>query len=127
MKRRGRTYTKRIQIWQNTSQTDGFGGNVVGNDTLIAESWAEVKTVSNNSRYTSRLTDLGITDPQNAIIVKFRSRNDITYNAINQYLVYRNEKYTIQNLTNIDLLDNDIEIIAVRQQTESVPELTPIV
>ena len=125
MKTIGRKYQKRVQIYQVVSVADGYGGNLV-EDTLITESWAEIKTVSNNSRYVGRLTDLGITDPQSAIIVTMRQRNDITYNAVNQFLMYRGEKYIIQNLTNVNLQDNEIEIIAVKEQTRLVNVITPI-
>lgn len=124
---KAREYNRVIEIWQTTDVADGYGGNTV-TDILIARSWAKVSSVSNNSRYVGRLTDLGITDPSNAIIVKFRHRNDLTYNAINQYLKYRGLKYIIQNdPTNIDFMDVDIEIIATKETTDSVTEITSLI
>lgn len=121
-----REYNKRIEIWQTAVVDDGYGGDTVS-ETLIASSWAKVSSASNNARSIGRLTDLGITDPNNAIIVKLRHRNDLTYNAINQYLKYRGVKYIIQNdPTNIDFKDVDIEIIAVKEATTSVTEIQPI-
>lgn len=121
-----REYNKRIEIWQTSNVDNGYGGETVS-ETLIASSWAKVSSASNNARSVGRLTDLGITDPNNAIIVNLRHRNDLTYNAINQYLKYRGVKYIIQNdPTNIDFNDVDIEIIAVKEATTSVTEIEPI-
>lgn len=124
---KSREYNKVIEIWQTTEVADGYGGYTI-TDVLISKSWAKVLSVSNNSRTVGRLTDLGITDPSNAIIVKFRHRNDLTYNAINQYLKYRGIKYIIQNdPTNIDFMDVDIEIIATKEATDSVTEITSLI
>lgn len=121
-----RKYDKRIELWQYTKIDDGFGGYTVV-DELVRKSWCQIKSVSNNSRYSQRMVDLGVTDPSLAIIVRLRQRNDTDYNAINQYLKYRGEKYIIQNTpTNINYEDVDIEIIAVKQATQSVEELIPI-
>ena len=121
-----RKYTKRIELWQTSIIADGYGGNTVST-TLISKSWANVKTASNNSRYASRMVELGVTDPINAIIIQLRQRNDITYNAINQFIMYQGVKYIIQNApTNIDFNGTDIEIIATREATASVYEITPI-
>ena len=123
---RSRLYTKRIEIWQTSNVSDGDGGFTVS-ETHIANSWCNIKTASNNSRFSSRLTDLGVTDPTNAIIVQLRKRNDINYNAINQYLKYRGYRYIIQNApTNIDFNDTDIEIIATRESLTSVADVVPI-
>lgn len=122
-----RKYDKRIEIWQYTKIDDGFGGDIPGPDELVRKSWCQIKTAGNNARAASFLNELGITDPSSAIIVRLRQRNDTDYNAINQYLKYRGEKYIIQNApTNINYEDVDIEIIAVKQATQSVDELIPI-
>ena len=114
---RARKYNKRVSFYQTTTVPDGYGGFTVS-DSLIATSWCEIKTVSNNSRFNQRITNLGITDPNNAIIIQLRHRNDIDYSAINQYVLYRNVKYVIQNApVNIDLEGVDIEIIATKEAT----------
>lgn len=117
---RSRKYTKIIEIYQTSRVSDGYGGYTV-TDEIIARSWCNIRTVSNNSRYSQRLTDLGITDPTSAIIVSLRHRNDLDYNAINQYLKHNGNKYIIQNApTDINLEGVDVEIIATKQATESV-------
>lgn len=124
---RARKYIKRIEFWQATSAADGFGGNPVTTEELITSSWASVETVGSNSRYVSRATDLGITDPNTAILVRTRFRRDIDYNAINQFIKYRGVSYIIQSApTNANFFDSEIEFIAVRQKTDSVSNITPI-
>ena len=121
---KARKYTKRIEVWETKVVSDGYGGSTV-TEHLINESWANVTTVANNSRYVGKLTDLGIIDPITAIIVQMRWRNDLTYNAINQFLVYKNYKYIIQNApSNIDFNGTEVEIIATREMTESVTQIT---
>lgn len=118
---RARFYNKVIEFWQTSNISDGYGG-LTTTDIFIAKSWCNVKTASNNSRYVSRLTDLGITDPTSAIIINLRYRSDIDYNAINQFIKYRGDKYVIQTTpTNIDFRNTEIELIATRQSTDEVP------
>ena len=123
---RARKYTKRVQIWQTTFTPDTFGGNVVSEE-LITTSWAKVRSVSSASRFSQRLTELGITDPTLALIVTVRFRDDIDYNAINRFLLYRGERYVIQNsAVNTNFFDAEVEMIVVKERTQSVPEVAPI-
>ena len=119
---RSRKYNKRIAFYQTniTPNNDGFGGGgeSYATPTLLATSWCEIKTASNNSKFVGRMTELGITDPTLAIIVQLRHRNDIDYNAIDMYLLYNGVKYIIQNApTNINFEGVDVEIIATREST----------
>jgi head-tail adaptor len=122
---RARKYTKKIEIWQIADVADGYGGNTIS-ETLITSSWANVKTL-NNLRDTQRVGELGISDPNSTIIVSLRYRNDIEYNAVNQFLKYGGDKYIIKNApTNKNLEGTEVEIIAVREATSSVTTLAPI-
>ena len=119
---RSRKLSKRIEIWQTSNVSDGFGGNTVA-ETLIASSWAEIITLNN----TNRSTDIGITSATNTIKVRLRKRNDITYNSVNQYLKYRGFKYIIQNQPfNVGFRDDVIEILAVKEELKTVNEIAPI-
>ena len=119
---RSRKLSKRIEIWQTSNVSDGFGGNTV-DGTLIASSWAEIITLNN----TNRSTDIGITSATNTIKVRLRKRNDITYNSINQYLKYRGFKYIIQNQPfNVGFRDDVVEILAVKEEIKTANEITPI-
>ena len=119
---RSRKLSKRIEIWQTSNVSDGFGGNTVA-EILIASSWAEIITLND----VNRSTDIGITSSTNTIKVRLRKRNDITYNSINQYLKYRGFKYIIKNQPfNVDFRDDVIEIIAVKEGLKTANEITPI-
>ena len=119
---RSRKLSKRIEIWQTSNVSDGFGGNTVA-ETLITSSWAEIVTLND----TNRSTDIGITSATNTIKVMLRKRNDITYNNINQYLKYRGFKYIIKNQPfNIGFRDDIIEILAVKEEIKTVNEISPI-
>ena len=119
---RSRKLSKRIEIWQTSNASDGFGGNTVV-ETLITSSWAEVTTLNN----TNRSTDIGITSATNTIKIKLRKRNDITYNSINQFIKYRGYKYIIQNQPfNVGFRDEVIEILAVKEEIKTVIQLSPI-
>ena len=119
---RSRKLSKRIEIWQTSNVSDGFGGNTVA-EILIASSWAEIITLND----VNRSTDIGITSSTNTIKVRLRKRNDITYNSINQYLKYRGFKYIIKNQPfNVDFRDDVIEIIAVKEELKTANEIAPI-
>ena len=119
---RSRKLSKRIEIWQTSNVSDGFGGNTVA-EILIASSWVEIITLND----VNRSTDIGITSSTNTIKVRLRKRNDITYNSINQHLKYRGFKYIIKNQPfNVDFRDDVIEIIAVKEGLKTANEITPI-
>ena len=123
---RAKRYNKRIEIWQVTKTPDGYGGETV-TDELITKSWCSIKTASTNKSNSTRAESLGITDPTNTIFISTRLRNDITYNAINQYIVYNGFKYIIQNEpTSVDFTNTEVEIIATRERTKSVENIDVI-
>jgi len=122
--RRARQFTKRVEIWQTSTVVDGFGGNDV-DDTLLTTSWAKVETMS-GGRFANRTTDLGITETNQGVLFTFRKRNDLAYNSINQYLMYRGAKYIISSFPdNVDFNDAYIEIVAVREAQKTVSEVLP--
>ena len=120
---RSRRSSKRVEIWQTSSVSDGFGGGGTNTETLITSSWAEIITLND----TNRSTDIGITSATNKIKVRLRKRNDIHYNNINQFLKYRGSKYIIKNQpVNVGFRDDVIEIVAVKEELKSVTEIAPI-
>lgn len=121
---RSRSYQNIIEFWQVTEVSDEYGGYKVSEE-KIAKSWCNIKTAS-NSRSSQRLTDLGVTDINSAIIIQLRHRNDIIYNASNQFIKYNGSKYIIQNVVNVDLSDVDIEIIAIKEPSKNIPVIDPI-
>lgn len=123
---RARKYDRRVQIFQTQKVSDGFGGHKTSN-TLIAESWAEVRTAASTSALSQRLTEFGVTDPTLGVIFKMRFRNDIPYTAVNQYIRYRGQDYIIQNAIINEGLDNiEVELITVRQSSKGSERLLPV-
>lgn len=122
--RSARNFNKVIEFWQTTNVSDGFGGNTVS-DVLITSSFANVMTLGNKNGYNS--DNFGVIYKSNAIVIQLRKRNDITYNALNQFIKYRGVRYIVKNEpTNIDFNDSYIQIIAVKEATKNVSEIDPI-
>lgn len=123
---RSRKLTHRVQIWQKQTVEDGYGGNTT-KTYQITDSWADVSTMSDNSKYSRDSNDFGIIDKHNAIVVKMRKRNDIDYNSINQYLVFKGVKYIIAvQPSDVNFNKDEIVLIATRESIKNVVELDPI-
>ncbi|MCP4355281.1 MAG: head-tail adaptor protein [Proteobacteria bacterium] len=119
---------KRIEIWQSLSDGDGISGYTTSDelDELITSSWANISTLSNNRKYLSSASDLGVDDISNSIVVKVRKRNDITYNARNQFIMYQGIKYIIQTAPiDINFNDSYVDFIATKEMIEDVGIITP--
>ena len=120
-----RRFSKLFELWQTAFVFDGFSGKTPGDDVLITKSWGEIKTVNASSKFRNR--DNGITSNTNQIIITTRKRNDVAYNSINQFIVYRGEKYTISNQPyEIDFDNSLIEIVATKNAVKSVIEIVPV-
>ena len=119
---RARKYTKKIQVWQTTKVSDGFGGNGVTNE-LITSTWCEIITLDKLYRN----TDFGVTDTANTIVIRLRKRNDLTYNSLNQFFKYRGEKYLLQGTPiNVGFEDREIQITLTRESVKGANDITPI-
>ena len=120
-----RRFSKIFELWQTAFVFDGFSGEKSGEDVLITKSWAEIKTANATSRF--RSTDNGITSNTNQIVITTRKRKDVAYNSINQFIVYRGEKYTISNQPyEIDFDNSYIEILATKNTVKSVTQIVPV-
>ena len=117
-----RRYNKRVEIWQSSSSSDGFGGSYNENVKLTT-SWCKITT----SNSLSRSTDFGITDTNDTIVLVLRKRNDITYNSVNQFFIYRGEKYILQGTpVNVGFEDREIQITLKRENKKEVLDIEPI-
>jgi len=120
-------FRERIEIWQTNIVGDGFGGGVSGDGVKIAESWANVKTMGINSKYSKVNSPEGVNPSSNGIVVTVRKRNDITYNNVNQFIKHKGVSYQIQSMPiNVDFNNKIIEFVAVRDEVGSVSELDPM-
>lgn len=120
------TFRERIEIWQTSTVSDGFGGNEVISQ-KITESWANIQTMGINSKYASISSSEGVGSSSNGIVVRARKRSDITYNKINQFIKHKGVSYMIQSEpVNVDFQNKIIEFVAVRNELKTVSELNPI-
>jgi len=102
-----RQYDKKIQIYQTTSTSDGFGGTIPV-DVLIGSFWSEVKQ---NSAF--RDTQVGASDIKNNYSFKIRSSAKITSNNIdNLFIMYRSKKYVVNDIRYNDELFRETSITA---------------
>ena len=123
---RSRNLRKRIEIWQTNKVADGFGGNTVESTQLTA-TWADIRTLGIENKYNVSPNEIGIFDPSTAIKIRVRKRNDLTYNAINQFIKYNGIKYNIvTNPTNVNFNNGFIEFIAALQATNQINPIAPI-
>jgi head-tail adaptor len=108
---RSRRFKKRIEIFELTDVSDGFGGNTVS-EAKIGESWANIRTLGNRTD----LTDFGINNTDLAVEIETRKRSDLTYNSINQLIKYKGDTYSIVSFpTDQDFKGSIIKFIAVKQ------------
>ena len=111
-----RKYTKRIQVWGVTHVLNAFGGSEPV-EVLLSKSWAQIKSGANNTRTLNKLTEIGIKDPVNTIIINVRHRNDLNYTATGNFIKYKGIRYDINNAPLIVDLENvDVQIIATRDK-----------
>jgi len=102
-----RQYDKKIQIYQTTSTSDGFGGTIPV-DVLVGSFWSEVKQ---NSAF--RDTQVGASDIKNNYSFKIRSSAKITSNNIdNLFIMYRSKKYVVNDIRYNDELFRETNITA---------------
>jgi hypothetical protein len=121
--RGSRRYTKRIEVWQTTSARTSGGGSTI-QEYKLTDSWANVSTYSADKN--KGLTEIGISDPSLAIKVVCRKREDITYNSINQFVVYAGIKYKIvTEPTDLNFTHAEVEFMAVRTK-EKVSQIQPL-
>jgi head-tail adaptor len=122
---RARAFNKRIEIWEKINVPDGFGGNTTSN-VLVTTSWAKIDTFKSANKGSAD-TDLGLLSTQTGIIITLRKRNDIFYDSVTQFVMYRGNKYIISTSpTNIDFKDNIIQFVGVREQVDQNADLSDL-
>ncbi len=115
---RSRKLNKRIEIWELTQVSNGFGGYTV-TDSLLGSSWCSVKTFQ-AGRF-SNLSEFGIVEGSKSVLFTLRKRNDLVYDLGTMYIKYRDVKYTISTApTNVDFDDKYITFIGVAEKKSLV-------
>ena len=120
---RARQLNKRIEIYQVKTVYDGFSGKTVY-DELITSSWAKVETHDDKRQ---QQNEVGIDDYSQKLKITMRFRNDVAYNSVNQFLMYRGVKYTFTVSPNdMDFSSTFITLIAQREVLKEVSLIEPI-
>lgn len=101
-----RQYTRKIAIYKTTDVSDGYGGNTV-TDVLIGSYWAEVKQ---NSAF--RDNSIGKSDIKNNYLFKIRANDNLTPDIDNLSIVYRGNKYVVNDIRYDDELFRFVNITA---------------
>jgi hypothetical protein len=97
-----RTYDKRVEIWGLEEVDDPFGGFTVSESFLIIR-WASIETKSS-----IRNTDNGKIENFYTTIFKFRGINSFMLSEKLNYIKYKGNKFIIDRIQNINLVDIDI-------------------
>lgn len=120
---RARKYNKRVEFYQNIEQKDDFAGATFPVTQFIGKSWAQIKTVENNSRLAGLVSSVGLGEisPEKVLVIRVRKRKDLPYNPINQFFKYAGRDYVIQNVNEVDFNNEDIEIIGIAEKIKSTP------
>jgi len=108
-----RKYNKRIQLFEVSTQQNEFGGNTP-TETLLFSSWCEV--VTNGVGY--KATDFGIDAFEDPVLFRVRYRNDFKYQGRTLLVKYRNERYVIKAVRNIDVANLETELFCQREETQ---------
>lgn len=101
-----RQYTRKIAIYKTANVSDGYGGNTV-TDVLIGSYWAEVKQ---NSSFKDN--SIGKSDIENNYSFKIRANDNLTLDIDNLSIVYRGNKYVVNDIRYDDELFRFVNIIA---------------
>ena len=105
---KAREFNKQIELYQTvTGLSDGFGG-YNQTDELIGVYWANIKNVKPQINS----IDFGNIEPNEVLQITMRNRLDLTFNSINQFIKYRNNKYIIiTDPININFEDRIIQFL----------------
>ena len=101
-----RQYTRKIAIYKTTNVADGYGGNTV-TDVLIGSFWAEVKQ---NSAFRDNAT--GKSDIKNNWSFKIRANATLTPDIDNLSILYKDNKYVVNDIRFSDELFREVNITA---------------
>ena len=118
-----RALNKRVQIYNVIKISDGFSGSTTY-DQLISNSWANIETAKTSA---SKLNEVGLDDMSLKLIITVRFRNDLPYNGVNQFIMYRGEKYSFTaSPMDVNFSSSFVQLIATRNVISNSVVLSPI-
>lgn len=97
-----RKYDKKVEIWNVTEVSDGFGGFVV-DEIFIKKKWTFITTQNSN-----RTTDNGTIENYQSIVFYFRG-GGFQLEKTN-FIIYKGSKYVIDTIENVNLTDVDLKV-----------------
>lgn len=96
-----RKYDKRIELKSLNSVADGFGGFTLA-EVFVAKKWANIET-----KNSFRTTTEGKIENYQTILISFRGVG-LTLNEKANFFTYKNKKYVINRIDNVDLTGIDL-------------------
>ena len=93
-----RRLSRKIEIWQKTEVSDGYGGSVL-TATKLKDVWAEIDT----QRAGYKFTQYGLNDFKNPAIFRIRGKqNCITWNE-DTSIKYKGIEYIVKGIRDVNL------------------------
>lgn len=104
-----RKYTTKIEIWQSTEVSDGYGG-YVKTDSLKKKVWAGIRT--NGAGY--KFQQFGLNNFKNPVIFFIRAKNDINFSE-KTFVKHNGKRYEVKGYEDMDI--ENIEIVIYADET----------
>ena len=87
-----RQYSRKVEVFNTIPASDGYGGNTV-TDNSLGSFWAEVKQLSSFKDHTT-----GISDLKTTYSFKVRANPSITPLTSDLSIVYKGQKYVVNDI-----------------------------
>lgn len=107
-----RKYNKRITIYGQVVQSDGFGGSYGSSQTLVGKFWAKIEPLTTDRKR----VDVGVEELLNTLVIKIRKPKNIVIDPSTHVIEYRGDKYDIQGIANEKFEDRELHIVAIKQK-----------
>jgi len=101
-----RKYNRKVEVYNTVPVADGFGGNI-STDNSLGMFWAEVKMLSSFKDHA-----VGVSDIKKTYSFKLRATNEITPLANDLSIIYKSQKYVVNDITYDDENFRFVNIIA---------------
>lgn len=97
-----RNYLNRVEIWEEQSVSDGYGGFVT-EDVYIRKVWAKIITKGAGYKF----QQFGLNDFKNPVLFSVRAKINLALTE-KHFIKYKSKKYFVKGIENVNL--NAIEI-----------------
>lgn len=99
-------FKDRVEVWQKTAVSDGYGGNTVS-EIKLGDSWADARSVPRE-----KYSDYGLNVGSQAIELLLRTRNDIDYFGQDIFFKYKGKSWFPSLVEDYAFKDEVIRIVA---------------